>query len=318
MGGPLLAGGLTALAVVIFFVALWRLSAQRDPVEERLQEYGGVDPTDMMAETVPSRRRASSLNGLSRLLSGFGMGPALAEKLMRADILLRVPEFALIVLGAAGLGFLVGTVRVGLPFGIGLGLVLGYAPILYLRFAIGRRQHKFTDQLPDILDLLVGSLRAGYGLSQALGTLVEQLPPPASDEFRRVTRATELGLPVQQALTDLAERVDTQEIGLVVTAINVQHDMGGNLAETLETIAETVRDRIRMKGEIRSMTSQQRLTGYILAALPIFMAVVLNLVNSEYMKPLFEPGMMRVVAVVAVVLQVMGFFVISKIVDIEV
>lgn len=318
MGGPLLVGGLTAMSVLILFVAMWRMSSRVNPVDERLQEYGGVDPAEVAVSTGSGGTSDKTLSGLGRILNGFGMGPVLAERLTRADIPLKVPEFALIVIGAAGLGFLVGSVRVGLPFGIILGVVLGYAPILYLRFAVGRRQRKFTEQLPDVLDLLVGSLRAGYGLSQALGALVEQLPPPASDEFRRVTRSTELGLSVEQALTDMSDRIDAQEVGLVVTAINVQHEMGGNLAETLDTIAETVRDRIRMKGEIRSLTSQQRLTGYILAALPIFMAFLLNMVNPMYMNPLFEPGMMRIVAIAAVVLQVMGFIVISKIVDIEV
>lgn len=318
MGGPLLAAALASLAVLIFFVALWRMTTRGDPVEDRLRQYGATDISVSAdpdsADTLVRRRMPI----LTRMMSGFGLGPGLARQLSRASIPMTVPEYGLIVLGAAGFGFLLGAWRAGLLFGLGLGLLLGYIPIAYLRMAIGKRQRAFTEQLPDVLDLLVGSLRAGYGLAQALNTLVEQLPPPASEEFHRVQRAVELGVPIQRALNDMADRVDTQDVSLVVTAITVQFEMGGNLAETLDTIADTVRDRIRMKREIRSLTAQQRLTSYILVGTPIFLAIGLNLMNPGYMRPLFEPGWVRILPAVALVMQGIGFMVIRKIVDIEV
>jgi len=164
----------------------------------------------------------------------------------------------------------------------------------------------------------VGSLRAGYGLQQAIGTLVEQLPPPASDEFRRVARAIELGVPITRALNGLTERITTQDVQLVVTAITVQHEMGGNLAETLDTIGYTVRDRLRMLREIRSLTAQQRLTGYIIGLIPICLAVLITMMNPEYMAPLWQPGMMRIVPVIALIMEGIGFMFIRKIVNIEV
>jgi tight adherence protein B len=181
-----------------------------------------------------------------------------------------------------------------------------------------RRRRAITEQLPDVLTLLVGGLRAGYGLSQALEMVVEELPPPVSTEFARVMRAVSLGMPVQQALNAMAERVDSDDLNLVVTAIMVQYEMGGNLAQTLETIGDTVRDRIRMLREIRVLTAQQRLTGYLLAALPIVTSLLLFLVAPDYMRGILEPGLVRLLPIAALVLQVIGFVVIRRIVDIEV
>jgi tight adherence protein B len=224
----------------------------------------------------------------------------------------------LIVLGAGGLGFLLGTMRLGPALGLALGALCGYLPFLYLRIKQNRRRRALTEQLPQVLTLLVGGLRAGYGLSQGLATLVEQLPPPSSTEFGRVTRAIELGMPVQRALSQMAERVGSDDLALVVTAINVQHEMGGNLAQTLEIIGETVRDRIVMLREIRVLTAHQRLTGYILTAAPLFLAVMFFLRTPEYMSRLLEPGLTRLLLVGAVLGQILGFLVIRRIVDIEV
>jgi tight adherence protein B len=209
-------------------------------------------------------------------------------------------------------------VRGSALLGIGLAAIGAYLPIMWLRLRVRRRQRAFTEQLPDLLTLLVGALRAGYGLTQALEMLVEQIPPPTSVELGRVMRGVGLGLPVQQALSDMAERVGTDDIDLVVTAVTVQYDMGGNLAETLEVIGETVRDRIRMKREIRVLTAQQRLTGYVLAVLPIAVGFGMFALNPVYFMGLFGPGWIRFLPMAAVVMQVIGFIVIRRIVDIEV
>ena len=183
--------------------------------------------------------------------------------------------------------------------------------------AQSRRRRALTEQLPQVLTLLVGGLRAGHGLSQGLATLVDQLSPPASTEFARVTRAVELGLPMQRALSQMGERVGSDDMALVVTAINVQHEMGGNLAQTLETIGETVRDRIHMLREIRVLTAHQRITGYILAALPLFLGLFFFLRTPAYMSRLFEPDWIWL-PIAAGIMQILGFLVIRRIVDIEV
>ena len=314
MVGPLLFGVLLALGVLLAFVATWRMLDARDPIEARLASFGiatGAAPT----EAKGTRRRAWPL--MTRIVQGLGLGPGLAAALSQADLPLTVPEFALIVLLAGFLGSVLGMLRGGALLGLGLGFMLAVIPIVYLRSRQAKRKRQFTEQIPDVLTMLVGSLRAGHGMSQALGVLVDQLPPPASVEFRRVTRAISLGVPTQRALNDMADRVGSDDLDLVVTAINVQFELGGNLTQTLETIAETVRDRIRMKRQIRVLTSQQRLTGYILALLPVGLAVVLNLLNPEFMRPLFERRFLWF-PTLGVLMEIAGFLVIRRIVDIEV
>ena len=319
MVGPLLFGLLVALAVLIGFVALWRTVRSRDPVEARLQEYGLGGQQDVGADSdADTAAPGRPWSGANRLLTGFGLGPRLAAALARADLPLTAAEFMLIVLGAGGVGFLLGTLRLGPALGLALGAFCGYLPFLYLRIAQSRRRRALTDQLPQVLTLLVGGLRAGYGLSQGLAMLVKQLPAPSSTEFGRVTRAIELGMPVQRALSQMAERVGSDDLALVVTAINVQYEMGGNLAQTLEIIGETVRERIHMLREIRVLTAHQRFTGYVLAAVPLALALLRFVRSPEALGRLAEPGMTRYLVVGAVLMQVAGFLVIRRIVDIEV
>jgi tight adherence protein B len=317
MGFTLLFSVLLALAVIVFFLAFRRILDVRDPVDARLKQYGVTGA--MPAETTSrAGRQPKTWPVTTRLINGFGVGPRLAADLMRADVPLTAAELALVAIAAALSGFLVGAWLVGFLLGLGLGLLLALAPVMFVRFKGQRRAQQLTDQLPDVLTLLVGALRAGYGLPQALAMLVEQLPAPVSVELGRVIRAISLGVPVQHAMGQMADRMRTDDLDLVVTAISVQHELGGNLAQTLDTISSTVRGRIYIKREIRSLTAQQRLTGYVLAALPLFMAVVFSIISPGYLRPLFEPGLIRLLPATALAMQIIGFLVIRKIVDIEV
>ena len=321
---PLLFGFLVALGVLIGFIATWRIVEPRNPTEDRLRRYAeSADLPGIEGRDDRQRQRGSLI---VRLLSGFGLGPGLANALVRADVPLTVSEFVLIVLGAALLGLVIGVFRIGPALGPPLGPIaglvlagiLGTIPFFYLRVKQAQRRRAITEQLPDVLTLLVGSLRSGQGLAQALKVLDEEVPPPAGDEFARVNRAMELGMSVQDALWDMAQRVGSDDLDLVVTAITVQYEMGGNLAQTLESIAETVRDRINLLREIRVLTAQQRATGYVLALLPLVTGLLIFVINPEYMGRLFEPGMVRILPVAAVLLQITGYFIMSRIVDIEV
>ncbi|RIK34288.1 MAG: hypothetical protein DCC57_24430 [Chloroflexi bacterium] len=180
-----------------------------------------------------------------------------------------------------------------------LGGVLAALPLFYLRIAQARRRRAFINQLPDVLTLLVGALRAGYGLSQALEVLVEQMPPPSSAEFARIVRATNLGVPLQRALYHAAGRMGSDDLDLIVTAISVQYEMGGNLATILETIGDTIRDRIRILREVRVLTAQQRITGYILTGTPVALAIGISILSPGYFDPFFEPGLIRLLPGVA-------------------
>ena len=318
LSGPLLFGLLIALLVLVAFGAIWRLAGRPDPVEDRLKKYG----VDLRGATRPETgglaSRRPRLVGFNRLLAGFGLGPGLAAALAQADLPLTAAEFILIALAAGVSGFLVGSLRGGPFLGLAVGLLCLTLPVFFLRYRQGNRRKALTTQLPEMLTLMVGALRSGNGLTQALGVLADQMQAPMSAEVGRTMRGVSLGLPVQKALTDMAARVGTDEMDMVVTAINVQYEIGGNLAQTLETIGDTVRERLRIRREIQALTAQQRLTGYILAVLPIGLAFALYLIQPEYIGRLFEPGWIRLVPVAAGLMQVAGFLVIRRIVDIEV
>jgi tight adherence protein B len=313
---PLAFAVLVAGAVLLGFVGLWRLSAVEDPIEARLRAYGGAG-TAVAADDGRAGER-SRFGGLNRALARISMGQGLANRLTRADVPLTAAEFVLLAAMVAALLAVIGWLRVGPLFGILLGIAGMFLPLLYLNYRAGKRRQKFTNQLPDVLTLLVGALRAGYGVTQAIDMLVDRMAKPASVEFGRVMRAVRLGVPVTRALNDMADRAGSDDLYLVVTAMNVQAELGGNLAQILETITETVRERIRIKREIRTLTAQQRGTGYILAGLPIAVGFMLSMIRPGYLDPLFAPGMMRLVLILAVVMQVVGFLIIRKIVDIEV
>ncbi|MFC2023689.1 type II secretion system F family protein [Chloroflexota bacterium] len=317
MIGPLLFALLVAVGVLIAFLGLLRTVQGLDPMETRLKELGVSEQDLAPSEGDSETGRRPTWPMVSRLLAGLGLGSRLATDLMRADIPLTAAEFALIILGVGLLGFVVGTVRMGPLLGLALGLGVGIVPYFYVRMRQGRRLRAMTDQLPDVLTLLVGSLRSGYGITQSMDMLVEQLAPPASTEFARVLRAVGFGVSVQRALSEMAERVGSDDLDLVVTAVNVQYEMGGNLAQTLETIGETVRERIRIFRQIRVLTAQQRITGYVLALWPVVVAIGIFLINPGYISRIFEPDLIWL-PVVAVLMQIGGFLMIRRIVDIEV
>ncbi len=316
-GAPLIVAVLAGIAVMLIFMALWLLLQREDAVEERLEEYG-LSAGELQLTPVGDVKNRYYRSRAKRFLAGFGLGPNLAVSLTQADMPMTAAEFLAIVLALAITGFVVGTLRYNALLGLALGAPLALLPFLYLRMRKRRRLRQFTQQLPDMLTLIIGGLQAGYGLNQALDLVVERLADPASTEMRKVTRAVNLGIPLQQALNDAVARIGSEDFNLVVVAINVHYETGGNLAETLEIIGETVRDRLYMLNEIRVLTSQQRFTGYVLGALPIVTGLLVFFVNPDYISDLFQPGWVRILPIAALGLQLLGFLFIRRIVDIEV
>lgn len=316
MTGALLFSMLAAAGVFLLFIAMWRFLSAQEPLDERLKLYSMAD--EVSISVAEGQADATRLTGLNRTLGGMSIGLRLAARLSRTDVPMTVAEFALMMIGIGTVGFLLGTLRSGPVMGLLVGGVSAYLPLLYLNFQAGRRRAKFAEQLPDVLSLLVGALRTGYGLLQGIEMLMTQMPVPSSVELGRVVRAVGLGMPVQRALAELSTRMENDDLDLVVTAITVQYELGGNLAQTLETISETIRDRVRIKREIRSLTSQQRMTGYLLAGMPVATAAVIYMINPAYMGRLFEPGWIRVIPALAVVMVTIGFLIMQKIVAIEV
>ena len=315
----MIAALLIALAVFSLFLAMQRIVPKRDPMEDRLAEYGLSDYVRGVRHTQTAAiKDGSRFPRLNRLLSGYGMGEKLAKDLMRADVPLTAAEFALITFILTIAAFFLGLWRLNAIAGVLLACAAMFGPVMYLKFKRARRSAAFVAQLPDLLTLLVGSLRAGYGLSQAIELVAREVAEPASKEFARVVRATGLGLPLQRALEGMADRIDSDDLDLMVTAINVQYEMGGNLSAVLDTISDTIRQRVRVLREVSALTAQQRLTGTILALLPIGLGLTIMVLQPAYFTPFFEPGWPRLMPMVAVVQMVVGYMIIQKILDIKV
>jgi len=319
MIGPLLFSVIVAISVILLFGAMWRLLTPDSSIDDRLAEYGGaLDLSAVQAMNDYGNPRPPRLPLTTRLLSGMEFGPRLTELLIQADVPVTAAEFMVFILAGAFIGFAFGVLKNDVLLGILLGSALVFLPFLYLNWRKKRRQKMITEQLPEVLALLVGALRAGYGLAQAFEVASEQIPAPFSAEIDKVLRSVNLGQSMQQALNDMAERIRTDDMDMVIVAINIQYETGGNLAQTMETIAETIRERLRIKQEIQVLTAQQRLTGYLLTAMPVILALILFIINPEYMSRLFEPGWIRLVPIIAATMQITGFLVMRKIVNIEV
>jgi tight adherence protein B len=312
MVGATAAALLTTLSVLLLFVAVWRFLPRRDPTTDRLEDLGSPVPGEA------NKPESTGLRGLVKRAASGKQDATRALTLARAEIPLTPAEFSLLLNGTTVVAALLILWQFGVLAAVGVVVLLRMGAKLFIRQRIQRRQRRFTAQLPDVLTLLVGALRAGYGLNQAIGVLVEQMPEPTSDEMSQVLAAVNVGIPMQQALRDMAERVGSDDLDLVVTAITVQYEMGGNLAAVLETIGDTIRERIRILREVRVLTAQQRLTGYLLASLPFLLFVLISLLNRDFFDPFFEPGWVRLMPAAAITMMLAGFFAIGRIVNIEV
>ena len=202
-----------------------------------------------------------------------------------------------------------------------IGAMVGLiAPGMYVNQQQSKRLTKFNEQLSDMLNLMVNGLRAGYSTMQAMEAVSKELPSPISDEFRRVVQEMQIGIPMDTALSNLLRRIPSDDLDFVITAINVQREVGGNLSEILETISFTIRERVKIKGEIRVVTSQVRASGTILALIPIFLTIILWFLNPRYLMSFMDAGPMCAIiaAVVVVVLISLGYFIMMRIAAIEV
>jgi tight adherence protein B len=302
----------TALAVV----GLRRLVSAGDPVHERLQVYGL--PVDEPARPANRRSGLARLRvRLNALLSSLG-SENLALQLARANWPITVPEYVLIRLGSTFGALLLGWVLWGHAFpGVGLATLAYFAPVLLMRRSISRRQTQFARQLVDVLVLLTGAVRAGHSLLQAMEVVVREMRPPASEEFQRVVREVGLGRRLPDALHNLASRMQNGDLDLVVNSIEIQYQVGGNIAVILAAVTETIRERVRLLGEIRVLTTQQRFSSYLISVLPFAVTAVLLVLNPGHIQGLLDPRI-RCIPIGSLFTLILGHFVLQRITKIDV
>ena len=197
-------------------------------------------------------------------------------------------------------------------------VLFGLVPLLVMRVRIDRRRRAFMDQLPQTLQLLAGSLRAGYGLLQAIDTVVKEAADPTSTEFARVLTEARLGLPLEQALEGMAQRLESEDFHWVVLAIGIQREVGGNLAELLTTVADTMRNRAALRRQIRVLSAEGRISAWVIGLMPFFVAFALQILNPGYVGALLEEFAGILMLIVGGLLLVVGAIWLRRIVQIEV
>lgn len=336
MSPTILVAAVAALAILLIALGI-ATSGRGTDITARLERYAsdrkdagkpasGQGPiSDLIAQS-------SAIAALNRVVEQRDFGANLSRELARADLKLKVSEY-LFIWAAAIVGVPVGMFIFGFffpalhnPIVLLIGAVLGFfLPRFYVKRRQGGRLNSFNKQLPDTITLLANALRAGSSFLQAIELVVRESRPPISTEFQRVIREVNLGLPFEQALENMVRRVESEDLDLMATAISIQYQVGGNLAEILDSIAYTIRERVRIKGEIRTLTAQQRISGYVVAFLPIGLAGFLFIIAPSFMQPMFDPavnisGIPTGIILIGVGLTMMfiGFMFIRKIVDIEV
>lgn len=282
------------LAVLILLIAVISIRSQRSSImEDRMSRYTEASAFIAIAEEQKKEEKKQSAlaERMEGLLARREFASNWRNQLSRADLRLTVSEYLAVhvvsMVAVAVLAFFIlfpaNVVMTIIAGGVGI-----FIPRIYVSFRTSNRLHTFEQQLPDILGLWVNSLRSGYSVLQALEAISREAPEPSASEIKRVVQEVQLGIPMEDALDHLLQRMPSDDLDLIVTAVNIQREVGGNLAEILEVIGHTIRERIKLKGEIRVLTAQGRVTGYIIGGLPIVLALFLMVINPNYMGKLFE------------------------------
>jgi tight adherence protein B len=319
----ILVGGGVLLIILLVVGIIVSSSSERKLMEQRLGQYlddGAKSNADQQAE------KAALTEWVSKRVAKTSYGERVARELARADLKFKIAEyFALIVISTFLFGMVAFFLGARSPISFLIGAVVGFfVPRAYVKRQQSKRLVRFNDQLSDMLNLMVNGLRAGYSTMQAMEAISKELPPPISDEFRRVIQEMQIGIPMEVALDNLLRRIPSENLDFVITAINVQREVGGNLSEILDSISFTIRERVRIKGEIRVLTAQVRASGTLLSIIPLCLTVALWFINREYLMSFVDPKApgypycAPAVGFVVFFLITSGYLVMMKIADIEV
>jgi len=314
------------LIVIIFLILLCSLflliikTGKKKKVKDRLKPY--IGPIFIPSEVIDKEERllAKLTTKLINFIFFKGYQTNIKDKLAKAGVLLRPSEFILINLFITFSMATIGSIVFPKLFFIGLAMggSIGYLiPHIFLHYLKRKRLAAFTRQLCNAISLISNSLKAGYSFLQSLDMVAKETSPPISVEFSRVLREDTLGVPLEKALHNLTNRIESEDLDLVVTAVLIQRQIGGNLAEILDRVAHTIRERIRIKGEIKTLTAQGRLSGLIISLLPIILGLILYILQPDIYKLLITEHIGWVMIGIGVTMQVIGIFIIRKIICVE-
>jgi len=332
---------LVFVAVLLATLGVWLLVGNRESASDRIQmrlkgvrqikDYELGESLAVAEEKKKQARekrknitRKKAFSDIPVLENRFGAKPwaeKLSAQLRQAQMPLTVTAFLLICVAAGGVGALLTVALHSKPHALltPLGfLMFAVAPYLYLTIAVSTRIKRFGLQFPDALDLLSSSVKSGQALNAAIQNVAEEMPDPVGDEFKIISDELTFGVEMADALRHLSHRVDTSDVQFFCTALLIQKETGGNLSEVLDGLQKTIRERFRILRQVKVLTAQGRLSGWILSALPIGLGIILAICNWGYMKHLFTTKDGQTLLIVAAVLELIGMVLIRKIVNIKV
>jgi Flp pilus assembly protein TadB len=308
---------LTFIDVFLLTIFLYRAFMKNVPLS-RIDNY-------FSQQELPVKKTENSGDRLNVFLKKTQENPLIKRlrrgmetMLRRTDIKLDAGEVILIIFALIlTMSVVTSLISGNILFGIVSGAVIYLASNGIIRFMGQKRAEKINQQMSDAIDMISGSLKAGYSFMRSLERVGEEMPPPISIEFSKVVRETDLSITVEEALTNMTDRVSDSDLGLLVTAIAIQRQVGGNLSEVMDNISDTIRDRISIKRELKTLTAQGRLSGYIMALIPVILGVVLSLLDPDYLSVLFKTRIGNTILILALAGEAAGFLIIRRILNVR-
>jgi len=313
----LIGGGVIALVLLVVGIIV-SATGDKTAMDDRLYKYLDEDK-----KTDTKESKGALTDWVNKRVEKSSFGDRISRELARSDLKFKPGEYialyVIAIMGGALIAFLLGgRLLISAFIGAGIGALL---PRMYVKNQQSKRLTRFNDQLPDMLNLMVNGLRAGFSTLQAMEAVSKELPAPICDEFKRVVQEMQLGIPMEKALANLLRRIPSQDLDFLVTAINVQREVGGNLAEIMDVISYTIRERIRIKGDIRALTAQMMYSGRALALMPIALLCILWFLNRSYVMEFFNKDTIWCgggALGCAGILIVVGYFIMNRIANVEV
>lgn len=304
---------LGAIAVLLLIMAIGKIIGRSD-IDDRLQTYATTttpfDPEDAAKPKLADRANT--------YISERGFAGSIAASIARAGVKLTVPEYIMLKIAAAAIPFVILALLQRPLLAVLLGAICSIIPDLYLRSRERSRQRKFVQQLPDTLALLVSGLRAGFSLQQAMHNVGREAPEPTASEFKRMTQEVQLGIPLLQAMDGLSRRIKSDDLDMIISVFKIHSRVGGNLAHILETVAFTIRERVKLKREINVLTAMQKMSANVLGAMPPVLALVIFMINPSYMREIFQLNIYLGLPVCGFSLAFVGYLVLRRMADIKV
>src|SRR5262245_51093110 len=309
--------GVTTLVIALGF--LLRDNQEKKEMSNRLDTFtfaraAEAEVTELLRKPIETEEEQGP-GMLERLASPGGQ---IQKLILQADFNFSVTQFMMFSGGLAAVGLLIGFVLRLPPLLVPLTALLGLLPLMTLLMRRRKRLKKFANQLPDALELIARALRAGHSLASGFQLVSQEMPPPIAIEFQRTYDEQNFGVPLEDALKNLGQRVPNIDLGFFITAVAIQRQTGGDLAEILDKLGYVIRERFKLFGQVQALTAEGRLSGYILNALPIIVLVALLKLNPNYVMLLFRDPLGIKMLAIAGVMQVMGAIAIHKIVNIRV